>query len=178
MDPDGFNGLSGTAPSSAGLRLDPSPARTSPRASGTLHDDPTLPLQPLVPRTWIMLVFGCLLMWGQYWCNEIPASTDSALQERLSVPSDTWTFYASLLYSLYAIPNIVAPFIGGLLVDNIGGATSLLLFNTFLVIGQFCFAIGTQVKAFPLLAVGRVIFGFGGENLKVAQARIISDWFR
>lgn len=39
------------------------------------------------------------------------------------------------------------------------------------------FALGTSMRSIPIMLVGRVIFGLGGESLCVGQSTIIAQWF-
>lgn len=55
------------------------------------------------------------------------------------------------------------------------------VFNGFITLGQAIFAIGMTLSdpsmRWPVMYVGRIIFGFGGESLSVAQSAIIAKWF-
>jgi MFS family permease len=55
------------------------------------------------------------------------------------------------------------------------------VFNGFITLGQAIFAIGMTLSEpsmrWPVMYVGRIIFGFGGESLSVAQSAIIAKWF-
>ena len=53
-----------------------------------------------------------------------------------------------------------------------------MLFAGFIVAGQCLFAFGGSIKSVPVMLAGRVFFGFGGENLTVAQSTLISMWFK
>ena len=39
--------------------------------------------------------------------------------------------------------------------------------------GQVVFAFGTSVKSIPIMMIGRVIFGLGGENMSVGSSVIM-----
>jgi len=53
-----------------------------------------------------------------------------------------------------------------------------LAFTLFLLVGQFFFALGGVYKSFPLMLLGRAIYGLGGENMSVAQSSLVAEWFR
>lgn len=40
------------------------------------------------------------------------------------------------------------------------------------------FAIGLGARSWPIMFLGRIIYGFGGENLGVANSAILSVWFK
>ena len=41
----------------------------------------------------------------------------------------------------------------------------LAMFVGFISIGQVVFALGVSLKSWPVMFIGRVLFGFGGESL-------------
>jgi MFS family permease len=84
----------------------------------------------------------------------------------------------NLLYSVYSYPNTVLPIFGGIFLDIIGLRLGILVFSGILTIGQGVFMIGGYQKSFGIMIAGRVIFGFGGESLSVAQSAIVSKWFK
>jgi MFS family permease len=52
-----------------------------------------------------------------------------------------------------------------------------LVFGLAVVFGQFIFSIGCSTKNIPLMLIGRIIFGLGGESLNTTQYAIIVEWF-
>lgn len=75
-----------------------------------------------------------------------------------------------MLYTVYSFPNIILPVVGGYLIDAIGIRKGVFLFSFILIIGQaICtLSIMDSFNSYPLMVVGRVVFGLGGENLTVA----------
>lgn len=126
---------------------------------------------------WVVLFFTCVMMIGNYYCYDIPAALNSQMDEYFGKPSDFETLF-SLLYTVYSIPNVILPFFGGYFVDRLGVRTCMLVFAVLISVGQLTFAIGLSAKSWPLMFLGRVIFGFGGENLGVANSAILSVWFK
>lgn len=122
------------------------------------------------------LILACLLSIGAYFCYDNPA----ALESHLTDPHGTFKLSHvnySLLYSVYAFPNTILPFFGGFLVDKMGVRIGLLFFSFLLTIGQLLIFFGGITTTFPLLLVGRVLFGIGSESLNVTQTTIIAHWF-
>lgn len=99
------------------------------------------------------------------------------MDEYFGKPDNFETLF-SLLYTLYAVPNIVLPFFGGFFTDKWGARFCLLMFSSLLTIGQVVFALGLSIKSWPLMFLGRIIFGCGGENMNVANSAILSVWFK
>lgn len=95
-----------------------------------------------------------------------------------TMDSSQFETYFSLLYTLYSVPNIVLPFFGGFFVDKLGPKICLIIFAGFIAAGQVIFALGLNIKSWPVMFVGRIIYGFGGESLGVGQSAILSEWFK
>lgn len=126
---------------------------------------------------WFILFLTCVLMIGNYYCYDIPAALNSQLEESLGEPSNYPTLF-SLLYSVYSLPNIILPFFGGYFVDRFGINICLTVFSVCISIGQLILTIGVSFKSWPLMYLGRAIFGLGGENLGVASSAMLAIWFK
>lgn len=84
----------------------------------------------------------------------------------------------SLLYTVYSLPNMILPLLGGILLDSIGVRMGLIFFCAVLTAGQFLFMLGGYAVSYEEMIAGRVVFGMGGESMQVAQSSIISVWFK
>ena len=60
---------------------------------------------------------GCLFLSGLYYCMDNPAPLKHAL---LSEPYNLTERQWSALYSIYSLPNIILPLLGGIFIDKIG----------------------------------------------------------
>lgn len=125
---------------------------------------------------WLILLFTCVMMIGNYYCYDIPAALHAQMDEYMGKPSNFETYF-SLLYTVYSVPNIFLPFFGGYFVDRLGVRLCLLVFASFITAGQVIFAFGLSIKSWPVMFLGRVIYGFGGESLGVGNSAILSQWF-
>ncbi|KAI8917230.1 major facilitator superfamily domain-containing protein [Powellomyces hirtus] len=138
-----------------------------------------MPTSRLVtPRHWLLLFFACTVMFSNYYCYDIPAALNVPLQKWLEAPYDKYQWQINLLYTVYSLPNIILPLIGGLLVDNLSATTMLVVFATLVSVGQTIFATGIVLRKFNIMVIGRIIFGAGGESLEVATSRITTEWFK
>jgi len=100
-----------------------------------------------------------------------------SLKIQFSNLSENFEYYFGLLYSLYSLPNIILPFIGGILVMQYGIRTMYVIFGLFILLGQFVFALGCQNYSMNAMLIGRVIFGLGGECINICQNAMIVKWF-
>lgn len=83
-----------------------------------------------------------------------------------------------MLYTVYSLPNLILPLIGGVLLDMLGIRNGLVIFCVLITIGQAVFMFGGFHYDFNLMIIGRVIFGLGGENQQVGINSLISQWFK
>ncbi len=91
---------------------------------------------------------------------------------------EDYEFYFNLMYTLYAVPNVILPFFGGHLVDTMGVMQCLLVFSLLITAGQILFAVGLSLKSWPIIYLGRLVFGFGGESFTVANIALLAEWFK
>mmetsp|Transcript_1682 Transcript_1682/g.2961 ORF Transcript_1682/g.2961 Transcript_1682/m.2961 type:complete len:576 (+) Transcript_1682:21-1748(+) len=125
---------------------------------------------------WVILFLNCIMMIGNYYCYDIPAALKTQLDDYMGNPDDYETYF-NLLYTVYSIPNIFLPFLGGFFVDKFGVRTCLVAFVTLITIGASIVAFGVSIESWAVMFLGRVVFGFGGESIAVANSSILADWF-
>ena len=126
---------------------------------------------------WLILLLTCVMMIGNYYCYDIPAALHSQMDEYFGKPSDFETLF-SLLYTVYSVPNVILPFFGGYFVDKWGSRICLIVFSGFICLGQLITAFGLSLKSWPIMFLGRVVFGIGGESMGVGNSAILSVWFK
>uniref|UniRef100_A0A3Q3JC53 Lysosomal dipeptide transporter MFSD1 n=1 Tax=Monopterus albus TaxID=43700 RepID=A0A3Q3JC53_MONAL len=123
----------------------------------------------------IVLVFMCFLGFGSYFCYDNPAALQTQVLQDLNL--NTAGFMQ--LYAWYSWPNVVLCFFGGFLIDRVFGIRLFsLLCLTFSTSTQIIFATGALVNRFWVMALGRFVFGIGGESLAVAQNTYAVNWFK
>ena len=132
--------------------------------------------KPQSTLRWAILFLSCVMMIANYYCYDNPA----ALQSQMSnyMPSSDFSLRFNLLYSLYSLPNTVLPFFGGFFIDKLGIRVCLLAFAGLITAGQIIFAFGLSIKSWPVMFIGRVVYGFGGESLGVGNSALLSEWFK
>ncbi len=81
------------------------------------------------------------------------------------------------MYSVYSLPNVILPIVGGFLIFKFGYRIMFLVFGFAVLLGQLIFSIGCSLKSIPLMLGGRILFGLGGESLNTTQYAIIVEWF-
>jgi len=138
-----------------------------------------------------------MLTFGSYYCFDMP----SVLQEHIQQPripcnssrnttsnttccDDCLGLSASdynLLYAIYAWTNAILVIFAGFLIDKLGNSIGLFLFSFLCLTGSSLFTVGSMLYGtsamFPLMLVGRLMFGSGNGALTVVQNRLTSYWF-
>ena len=118
-----------------------------------------------------------LLQFGGYYNYDSGVLHDAFKTQFKSKLKDSFDYYFSLLYSLYSLPNIILPFIAGLLIIKFGNRSMYIVFGSLITIGQLIFAIGCKNSSIKTMLVGRFIFGLGGESINISKNEMIVKWF-
>jgi len=133
----------------------------------------------MVASKWTILLLGCAVGFGAYYSFETPSVLHNAMFRHYDIPDKvTFELYFSLIYSLYALPNMFIPLVGGMMADRFGNKTILLIFSAFILIGSAIETIACFQRSMVTFLVGRFIFGCGAETLNVCVSILISKWFK
>ncbi len=157
-----------------------------------------LPRKNKSPLRWVILACSTLALLGPYYSFDVPAATQQEMRidfmgsadfhhihntsdpnAGLPASADDHTEFNvnfALLYSLYSFPNMLLPLIGGLLVDSFGAGRLTALLSATVTAGAFVGLLGLYQQSWPLLFVGRIIFG-ALESLTVSQRILVTEWF-
>jgi MFS family permease len=100
-----------------------------------------------------------------------------SLKEKFKHLGNEFEYYFNLMYAVYSFPNIILPFIGGILITKYGSSIIYLIFALLILIGQIVFSYGIFYNSIYTVLIGRFIFGLGGECLGLHQNSMIVKWF-
>ena len=126
--------------------------------------------QPPPALAWTMLALVSLAMFGNYYVYDSIAPVADLLQRQLGF-SDS---QLGLLNAIYSAPNIVMVLVGGVIVDRFGAGRSTFWFALICLIGA---ALTAAAPTFPVMALGRLLFGLGAESMNVAVIAALGLWF-
>eukprot|EP00928_Gymnodinium_smaydae_P062423 TRINITY_DN46291_c0_g1_i1.p1 TRINITY_DN46291_c0_g1~~TRINITY_DN46291_c0_g1_i1.p1 ORF type:complete len:490 (-),score=107.05 TRINITY_DN46291_c0_g1_i1:196-1665(-) len=169
--------------------MDPEPNIQS-GAAGTLVTDGNRNLRVAAQTRWTILLLTCGGLLGKFYAFDIPAVLRTELKAEvmpnvslltgsdLEAVDEEFKYYYNLMYSVYAIPNIVLPLLLGAAVDTYGCHTLIVSLGALVVIGAVLVSVGVARASWMLLLFGRVIFGIGGESLQIAQNCMLFRWFQ
>lgn len=124
------------------------------------------------PASWRWMVLGAIsiAMLGNYYVYDSIGPLADNLQRLLGF-SDT---QIGTLNAIYSFPNVVMVLVGGIVVDRIGTRLAALVFAVVCLVGAILTAIS---PLFPVMAIGRLVFGLGAESMIVAITVAIGQWF-
>ncbi|CBF77657.1 uncharacterized protein ANIA_04374 [Aspergillus nidulans FGSC A4] len=112
---------------------------------------------------WRVLAAVAAMNWGGFFIYDIPASLSTPLSKHLSLSDHQFAFLVSVLYTVYAIPNTVLPFLTGPAVQRFGERAVLLTITSSIILGQLLFAVAVHTRLELGMIAGRVLIGIGGE---------------
>jgi MFS family permease len=125
---------------------------------------------PSAAWRWAVLVFISLAMFGNYYTYDSIGPVADLLQKQLGF-SDT---QIGLLNTFYSVMPILVVLVGGVVIDRFGTRLSTLIFSIICLVGAVLTA---ATPYFPVLALGRLVFGGGAEAMIVAITVAIGQWF-
>eukprot|EP01017_Pseudomicrothorax_dubius_P039051 TRINITY_DN5943_c0_g1_i1.p1 TRINITY_DN5943_c0_g1~~TRINITY_DN5943_c0_g1_i1.p1 ORF type:complete len:444 (+),score=80.93 TRINITY_DN5943_c0_g1_i1:60-1334(+) len=127
---------------------------------------------------WIILILSCLVLLGDYYTYDVPLALKGHLSDAFNQYSETrFNSYFNLLYSIYSFPNVILPLIGGMLVNRYGYMRMLVILSFLIAFGNFVLYIGVFNRSFPIMIIGRFLYGLGGDNVTIAQWTLVQYYF-
>lgn len=144
----------------------------------------TTPKDPLASKfSWTILILTCFALTCQFYAFDQPAALNEQLREHCmavhpALTDREYQYDFGLLYSLYAMPNIVLPLLLGLCADWLGVRVLLVATSSLILLGDTIFAWGTTHCSWSVMVLGRVVNGFGAESIQVAQGVLLCRWFK
>jgi len=122
---------------------------------------------------WLVLCLACLTNFGASYCFDNPQPLEIDIESYLNVSHSQF----NMLYSFYAIPNLIIPFISGVIIDLFGAGNTFACLAGIVVFGQLTVTSGVYYSNFSVMLLGRFILGVGLESLSVARSTILAKWF-
>jgi MFS family permease len=118
----------------------------------------------------LMFAAAATVMLGNYYGYDSIGPVAEQLSRELHF-SDT---QIGTLNAIYSLPNVFLVVIGGVLVDRFTARRMVVATTAICLVGAAVTAVGAQ---FPVMAVGRLLFGIGSETLVVAVLVALAQWF-
>ncbi|CAO3598459.1 unnamed protein product [Absidia cylindrospora] len=122
----------------------------------------------------IALGTALLLPLGSHFSTSALSAMKKPLKAQLGIDNTRY----GVLSSSVSIINTVFPIAGGLFIDMFGSVWGTLVVNVLVIVGSLLTALAGKYTSFPLMIVGRVIFGIGSGLIVTMQESLLSKWFR
>lgn len=122
---------------------------------------------------WLVLVLMGCVIFGAYYAYDAVSPIADFIMRDMNLSRAQY----GLLFSFYYLPNFVMVLVGGILLDRIGIRRAGGIFVFLCAFGVFITASFSGLS-FPLMLLGRLIYGLGSESLIITQNKILAKWFR
>jgi len=122
---------------------------------------------------WIVLTLACLSCIGSYFSSALLAALQTKIMALLKIK----VFGFNSIIALSAVPNVLLPFVGGIIVDRLGLRIAYGLFAICACIGQAILTFGIFHGSLAFILIGQGISALGGETIIVAKSAMIAKWF-
>jgi MFS family permease len=120
---------------------------------------------------WVVLLILGIVVFGAYYAFDALSPIASVIISDMEITRAQY----GLLFSYYSLPNLVMVLVGGILLDKIGIRKAGNLFSGLCATGVLLTAAGSP---FPIMLLGRFIFGLGAESLLITKTKILAKWFK
>lgn len=120
-----------------------------------------------------ILSLNVLMSFANYFVFDFPQALEEPLIRKLHIS----TIEIGFLYAIYALPNILCSPLSGYMMEKAGLPVSALSFTALIFLGHLIVTLGIHSENYPLVVVGRGLYGIGGEGLVITQPTINEYWF-
>merc|ERR1719242_1699538 len=123
---------------------------------------------------WTVFLVLSICMFAYYYTYDIPVALQEQMQEEYDITNVQYT----LLFSAYSWPNAVIPILVGILTDKVGVNIIITICFILAVAGYAVFVVAIYYSYYPLMLIGRVIYGIGIESFVMAETSLIYEYFK
>jgi len=119
-------------------------------------------------------VCSCLLSVGSHFASHMLNALKPELKDELGITNLEF----GLLTSASALINTIVPVFGGVFVDVFGTGWGAIAASTLVMVGEILTAAATNVSSYPMMLVGRIVYGLGAGCIVTVQEAILAHWFK
>lgn len=120
-----------------------------------------------------ILFLNIIMSFSNYFVFDFPQALEEPLIRRLHIT----TVDIGFLYAIYALPNILFSPMSGYFMEKAGLVVSSLSFTGLVFLGHLVVTIGIYFRNYPIVVLGRGLYGIGGEGLVILQPTVNEFWF-
>ncbi|ORX90928.1 MFS general substrate transporter [Basidiobolus meristosporus CBS 931.73] len=122
----------------------------------------------------IALLCALLLSVGSHYAAHTLGALKNTIKEELGISNSDY----GVLQSSVSLVNTILPVLGGVFIDTFGTNMGSILSTSLIAAGNIFVAFSASYASFPMMIVGRVLYGIGSGAIVIIQETIISHWFR
>ena len=131
---------------------------------------------PIAPIAWLLPAFVSFIIFANHYARDSVGALEIQMEKDIAGFS-TETYHT--MNSLFFVPSMIAPLLGGLCTDALGGAQRVQFFSVIsATLGHVLFSFGVQFNHVPLMLFGRTIAGFFYEIVDSCPILILFPMFK
>jgi MFS family permease len=121
-----------------------------------------------------LLFLSVLIVFSGYFQFDLPAITVNSLLERLKINMSQY----STIFVGYSVSNTIVPLLSGAFFGKVGKWKGVVIISTTITIGIMIVYFGIVANSYPVVVLGRTIYGLGGESVFVGIDILVTKWFQ
>lgn len=120
-----------------------------------------------------LLALSVVIVFSGYFQFDLPAITVNYLLPKLSIGMPEY----SSIFVGYSVSNTIVPLLSGPFFSRVGKWRGVTIIAITITIGIALVWVGMLASNFPVVVLGRTIYGLGGESVFVGVDILVTKWF-
>ncbi|CAG8797255.1 21008_t:CDS:2 [Gigaspora margarita] len=129
-------------------------------------------------RPWKYKVFALVcalsLSVGSHYAAHTLGALKATVKEELKISNSQY----GIIQSSVSLVNTILPILGGVFIDTFGTSIGSILATSLIAAGNILVALSTNLRSFPVMVSGRILYGIGSGTIATVQTTILSHWFK
>ncbi|RIB29423.1 major facilitator superfamily domain-containing protein [Gigaspora rosea] len=129
-------------------------------------------------RPWKYKVFALVctlfLSIGSHFAAHTLGALKSIVKDELGITNSQY----GIIQSSVSLVNTILPILGGVFIDTFGTSIGSILATSLIALGNIIVALSTNLRSFPMMVSGRILYGIGSGTIVTVQTTILSHWFK
>ncbi|RHZ60411.1 hypothetical protein Glove_353g12 [Diversispora epigaea] len=122
----------------------------------------------------VALICALSLAIGSHYAAHTLGALKTTVKKELKISNPQY----GIIQSSVSLVNTILPIIGGIFIDTFGTSAGSILATSLITVGNIIVAVSTELASFPLMVVGRILYGIGSGTIVTIQIAILSHWFK
>lgn len=122
----------------------------------------------------VLLFLSVIIVFSGYFQFDLPAITVNQILPRLNINMEQY----STIFVGYSISNTIVPLLSGPFFGKFGKWRGVTVIAITITIGIVIVWLGIVSGNFPVVVIGRTVYGLGGESVFVGVDILVTKWFQ